>query len=265
MTMKAKPLSALLLLVLPCVVSARKLAPEVERAMAHGAEAEICLKVCDDKGAPVPNASVCAGFDMLPKPHSVYGKTDTNGVCVVKGKTNGNKVVFLVGKAGYYGSRMEISYVPMGKEHDVKDGKWQPYGDEQKIVLRRIISPCHLVDIVKWIYVPRTNEWIGFDMKNGDFVQPFGLGEDADFEVKVAWDGFSASQCRLCVASVRFVDEKNGGYFAPKSNESDFPFDYRANTNKSLEVSFKTINRDGDFNQTHRPFPQNEFCDKDQM
>ena len=40
------------------------------------------FKVCDDTGAPVSNASVCAGFDMLPTPHSVYGKTDTNGICV---------------------------------------------------------------------------------------------------------------------------------------------------------------------------------------
>lgn len=259
MSTNIKMVFVLLLLALPYAVSARKLPPEVEHAMGYGAEAKICLKVCDDTGVPVSNASVCAGFDMLPRPHSVYGKTDTNGVCVVKGKTNGNKVVFLVGKDGYYGSQKEISYVPMWKEHDVKDGKWQPYGDEQTIVLRRIIAPCPLVDIVKWIYVPRTNEWIGFDMKNGDFVQPFGLGEDADFEVKVAWDGFSASQCRQCVAFVRFVGEKNGGYFAPKSNESDFQFDYRASTNKSLEVSFKTINRDGDFNQTHRPFPKDEF------
>jgi len=41
-------------------VFARKLAPEVERAMAYGAEAKICLKVHDDAGASVPDASVAA-------------------------------------------------------------------------------------------------------------------------------------------------------------------------------------------------------------
>ena len=147
MIMKAKRAFVLLLMALPCAVFARKLAPEVEHAMAYGAEAKISLKVCDDTGAPVSNASVCAGFDMLPKPHSVYGKTDTNGVCVVKGKTNGNKVVFLVGKVGCYGSRMEISYVPMGKEHYVKDGKWQPYGAVENIELRKIRNPAHLAVI----------------------------------------------------------------------------------------------------------------------
>ena len=49
--MKVKFLLVLLLLALPCVAFARKLAPEVEHAMAYGAEAKICLKVCDDTGA----------------------------------------------------------------------------------------------------------------------------------------------------------------------------------------------------------------------
>ena len=83
---------------------------------------EMCLKVFDDTGAPVSNASVKAAFDMLPDPHSTYGKTDTNGICVVKGKTNGNKIRFLVGKDGYYGSQKEVSYVTMNEEHDVKAG-----------------------------------------------------------------------------------------------------------------------------------------------
>ena len=109
MILKAKSEFVLLLLALPSAVFARKLAPEVEHAMAYGAEAKICLKVCDDVGQPVTNASVVAVFDMLPSPHSVYGKTDTNGVCVVQGKTNGNKVRFLVGKEGYYGSQKELS------------------------------------------------------------------------------------------------------------------------------------------------------------
>ena len=82
--------------VIPGAVFARKLAPEVEHAMAYGAEAKICLKVCDDVGQPVTNASVAVVFDMLPRPHSVYGKTDSNGICVAEGKTT--RLGFLLGK-----------------------------------------------------------------------------------------------------------------------------------------------------------------------
>ena len=131
--------------VIPGSLFAGRIKPEVEHAMAYGAEAKICLKVHDDLGQPVSNASVAVVFDMLPSPHSVYGKTDANGVCVAIGKTNGNKVRFLVGKEGYYGSQKELSYVPMNAEHDVKDGKWQPYGAEEAVELRKIHNPKNLV------------------------------------------------------------------------------------------------------------------------
>ena len=55
--------------VIPCLLLAGRLKPEVERAMAHGAEAKICLKVHDDLGQPVSIASVAVVFDMLPSAH----------------------------------------------------------------------------------------------------------------------------------------------------------------------------------------------------
>ena len=191
-----KTLFALLLLALPCILFARKLAPEVEHAMAHGAEAMICLKVCDDTGLPVSNASVCAAFDMLPRPHSVYGRTDTNGLCVVKGKTNGNKIVFLVGKEGYYGSRKEISYVPMWNEHDVKDGKWQPYGVMESVGLRKIRNPIPLVaaGMREFNNTKSINAWVGYDLERHDFIQPYGKG--SVHGVSNPMDGRPACRCR---------------------------------------------------------------------
>ena len=230
MIMKAKRAFVLLLMALPCAVFARKLAPEVEHAMAYGAEAKISLKVCDDTGAPVSNASVCAGFDMLPKPHSVYGKTDTNGVCVVKGKTNGNKVVFLVGKDGYYGSRKEISYVPMWKEHDVQDGKWQPYGAMENIELRKIRNPAHLAVAYmrEFNNTKEINSWIGFDLQKRDFVQPYGTGEIADFEVFFDWDGGCFADYKGMAKKIRFTG-KFSGYCQCEANAvSEFKGPYSA-------------------------------------
>ena len=216
--------------IFPSVLLARKLAPEVERAMAYGAEAEIFLKVCDDMGAPVTNASVCAEFDLLPKPYSVYGKTDTNGVCVVKGKTNGNKVVFLVGKVGCYGSRMEISYVPIGKEHCVKDGKWQPYGAVENIELRKIRNPAHLAvaHMREFNKTKKINSWIGFDFEKRDFVRPNGKGEIADFEVFFDWDGRTFADYRGIAMKIRF-SEKFSGYYQYEANTiSEFKGPYSA-------------------------------------
>lgn len=83
MKMNTKIALRLLLLVVPYAVFARKLAPEVEHAMGYGAETKICLKICDDMGLPISNASVRTYFDMLPVPHSVYGKTFDKDNCWV--------------------------------------------------------------------------------------------------------------------------------------------------------------------------------------
>ena len=227
---KVKILLSVLLSILPSIVFARKLDSKIEHAMAYGAEAKICLKVCDDTGAPVPDASVCAAFDRLPKPQSVYGKTDTNGVCVVKGKTNGNKVVFLVGKVGYYGSRMEISYVPMGKEHDVMDGKWQPYGAVESIELRKIRNPVHLSVAFerKFSNTKAINAWIGFDMEKRDFVQPYGKGENMDFEVFFDWDGKWFPDYTGMEKRIRFTNKFSGYYQCTANTVSEFKGPYSA-------------------------------------
>lgn len=216
--------------VIPGAVFARKLAPEVEHAMAYGAETKICLKVHDDAGAPVPDASVAVVFDMLPKPHSVYGKTDTNGACVVQGKTNGNKVRFLVGKDGYYGSQKELSYVPMNAEHDVKDGKWQPYGDKVTILLRPIKSPQKLSSVMvkDYKFTSAICEWIGYDLERNDFVKPHGFGEVSDFEVYLDWDRVYSLNCQRIGFKIRFTEPRSGFYSVPIEDASEFPVPYKA-------------------------------------
>ena len=230
--MKEKPGALLLLLlVLPCALLARRLKPEIEHAMAYGADAKICLKVCDDTGTPVTNASVCAVFDMLPKPHSVYGKTDTNGVCVVKGKTNGNKVRFLVSKEDYYGSQKEFSYVPMHAEHDVKDGKWQPYGEEVSILLRPVKHPSkmHYVPVREYKFTDAICKWIGYDLEKNDFVKPYGTGTVSDFEVYLDWDRvYSIMDCRQIGFKVRFVEPWSGYCLEPIEGISEFSTPYNA-------------------------------------
>lgn len=259
--MKTESAFIILLLALPCIVFARKLAPEVEHAMAYGAEAEICLKVCDDMGAPVTNASVCAGFDMLPTPHSVYGKTDTNGVCVVRGITNGNKVVFLVCKDGYYGSRKEISYVPMSEEHDVRDGKWQPYGAIENIELRKIRNPQKLVACSAFFSIPSTNALIGFDMEKKSFVKPFGSGDVSDIEICAEWDGLPPWESCYCQGDMLLGGVLGGGYYVGNVSDSYFPYPYVAERQfEYQENKVHIVNRDGtppNLSATRVPFRPN--------
>lgn len=144
-----------------------KKAPEYRSARRDGAMAEIRLCVVDDRGRPVTNASVRVVMDMPLGEYSLFDKTDTNGVYVAKGKTNGNYVEFLVGKNGYYGSRRRISFTTMGEEHDVKDGKWQPYGAEMSILLKPIKNPLELcaVTVKDYKFTDVICKWIGYDLE----------------------------------------------------------------------------------------------------
>ena len=251
---------ALFLLALPCLAFARKLAPEVEYAMGNGADAKISLKVCDDEGLPVSNASVSVEFDLMPDPQSVYGKTDSNGIVVVRGKTNGNRISCIVAKDGYYGSRAEMSFVPMGAEHDVKDGKWQPYPTDKTVVIRKIRHPVPLVHTCAFYVIPATNVWLGFDMKVRDFVAPDGSGEVADFECRVEWDGLPPAKSKFCKMSLRIPGVLSGGYYYALAVESDYPFSYFAKCPPELVREIEIVNRNGNPHTTKVPFrEQSEF------
>ena len=258
MNNRSANLLSVVLAMMPCVLFAGRLKPEVERAMAYGAEAKICLKVHDDLEQPVSNASVAVVFDMMPRPHSVYGKTDTNGVFVVTGKTNGNKVRFLVGKDGYYGSEKEFSYVPMHAEHDVKDGKWQPYGTEVTVVLREMRHPQQMISFGKWIDVPQTNTWVGVDLMRRDLVKPFGSGEVADVEVWAEWDGLPPWKSGYCLANVRFAGPLSGGYYVDNVSDSKCPYPYTADKTVAFdEKQIRIVNRNGEppnLSSTRVPF-----------
>ena len=119
----------------------------------------------------------------------------------------------IVEKEGYYGSKKKISYISMGKEHEVKDGKWQPYGAKEVIQLRKIRDPVSLCKLGFGAgrEIPRTNLWIGVDMAQGDFVKSHGKGERADFEVMVEWDGRPPVDSGYCAAFIRFTDRLTGG------------------------------------------------------
>ena len=239
----------------PCASFARKLKPEVEKAMQKGALAEIRLKVVDDKGAPVTNAGVRAIMDMPSDEYSMFGKTDTNGEYVVRGKTNGNYIKFLVGKDGYYDSYKRMTYIQMYAEHDVKDGKWQPYGETQSIQLRRIRAPIELTCGTLFIDIGETNQWIGFDMLAKDFVRPFGKGENADFEIRAEWDGKPPIGSKMCYGELRFTQPFAGGYYVEKVVESSYPYVYEAKRNDGYAaLDIKVVNRMGEPGSTRVPF-----------
>lgn len=229
-------------------------------ARKNGAIAKIEVHVVDDLGCSVSNAEVRVFMGMNFRPNGYYlnGVTDVDGMYIVEGKTCGDEIVIEVAKKGHYHSTKKLCFSEMGFEHDVEDGKWQPYGNDLKIILRRTVKPDTFIGLDKILDVAQTNVWIGFDMAKMDFVEPFGIGCNADFEVKADWDGLPAWESRRCSAQLRFVAPMCGGYYAGNIVESIFPYPYSAEPSHDYsEVNVAIVDRAGDPYLTKVPFRKN--------
>ena len=229
-------------------------------ARRSGALARMQIHIVDDLGRDVPDAevNVFMGMNFRPKGHYLKGVTDTNGIYVAEGKTCGDEVVIDVAKRGHYSSVKKLCFAEMGAEHDVKNGKWQPFDEVENIILKRIVKPINLIAFDKLIDVVHTNVWLGFDMEKMDFVKPNGNGDNVDFEIKAEWDGLPAWESKSCSAEIRFPKDGTGGCYAKNVSESVFPYIYGAQSDSSYaERLVRVVDRNGDPHTTKIPFAKN--------
>ena len=217
-------------------------------ARRSGALARMQIHIVDDLGRDVPDAevNVFMGMNFRPKGYYLKGVTDTNGIYVAEGKTCGDEVVIDVAKRGHYSSVKKLCFAEMGAEHEVKDGKWLPYGAAEVIRLRSIQKPVPLRKLGFGMGkdVPGTNKWVGVDMALGDFVKPYGKGDVSDFEVMVEWDGRPPADSNYCAVNIRFMGQLSGGYYATKVMESEYPYVYQADNGNAYNTrEFKVVGR----------------------
>lgn len=207
-------------------------------ANAKGAKAKECLRVVDQDGAPVEGAKIWGGLqtgsgynDFIP----IRGTTDTNGEYVIQGKCT-SRIRCDITKDGYY--RSEFLMTDYGHKHSVKDGKWQPYGKETVVVLRRIrhlgslAVPVGEDGLVGRWRIPVWNRWIGFDLERFDWLSPYGRGVSNDVqlrfgsEIKDQYFDFKFSM------EVSFTNNPcAGAYICKKSKGSDLEWPEHADTN----------------------------------
>ena len=218
----------------------RDVSPDFERAHIRGAKTRIVLKAVDDVGNPVAGASihVLMGMNYRLKSYDIDGVTDTNGIFVVEGKTTGNEIEITARKDGHYEVFKKLCFISIGNECEVKNGKWQPWGMEVLLPLRRRLNPVNLVVSGDSFYVPSTNRWIGFDMAKKDWVYEGKTGVKSDFEVFVTWDGKVTVCSDMLKVDVRFTGRDEGYYLADATEGCTFRGVYSAETNRVMKQEF---------------------------
>ena len=231
------------MIMVPLCGLAYKSDPAYSKARRTGAMAQMKLLISNDKGEPVHDASihVLMGMNFRERSYDVDGKSDTNGLFVVEGKTTGNEVIIEVTKDGYYKSSQKRCFIKMGDEFEVKDGRWQPWGMSIPITLREIRAPVQLV-VQKELYkIPSTNTLVGFDMALKDWVAPNGKGKHADFEVFLTWDGKPLYYTQHTQLEVRFLEKHAGYYVFDNIKGSQFGGPYAADTNRTFQTDFSCM------------------------
>ncbi len=216
-------------------------------ASARSADASVEFHVTDDRGVPVHDAKVEVIFDMLglARGTRIAANTDSNGVCRVKGRTAG-VLKIQVAKDGYYRTRDEICLITMGKEHEIKWGKWQPWGMERKIILPKVRNPVAIQPPwgkTVWRFTKQRNEWVGFDIMAYDYVTPWGKGTTSDFEVYYEWDGKRFKNYNGMSATIRFPQKYAGAYWQDKFSGTDFDGVYAADPDAAYVSGYKFYTR----------------------
>ena len=83
-------------------------------------------------------------------------------------------------KSGYYDSRH--TYVVTGRAKPaLVDGKWQPWGKRETVVLKRIRNPVPMYVKEVDTLIPVLAKPMGYDLEKGDWVAPHGKGLVPDF------------------------------------------------------------------------------------
>ena len=211
----------------------------------NGADARVEFHVVDDIGKPVSNAIVNVFFDMMDrsKGRRIIGDTDTNGFLVVEAKTGGILEIE-VSCDGYYRTKDEICFITMGKEHEVKNGKWQPWEMRRNVVLRPMRNPVAVkISPANWLRTKVLNKWIGFDLERFDFIAPNGGGKINDVELRFDWDGMYGTKHNGMAMSLRFTDKYSGGYYVEKFGQSAFTGVYSADPLKTYTQHFHYFRR----------------------
>jgi len=151
------------------------------------------VRVLDEDGLPVSNATLTVGFNR-PKPYgdgageevydSLVTKTDTNGMCSVRGRARGS-VHWGVEKEGYYrtlGMRCEFT--------NQRLGRLEPWEKVYEVTLRKRVRPTamyarSLSNAEPPLRIPAMAQSIGFDLIRSDWVWPGRRGEVQDFVIRL--------------------------------------------------------------------------------
>lgn len=208
--------------------------------------AKITYKVVSVSGESIEGVKIRVGFRPYsggdPTPTVEEGLTDEDGLFSASGSTQ-FEVTASISKEGYYNSGNTFG----GNKFTGISGimgfrRWEPWNPTITVVLKKIKNPIALymrdlgsVNAYSGVkddpssFITEVDRFIGFDLKESDWVIPNGSGTTTDVEFKLEKDIRSIVDFDYKL-TMRFPNVGDGiqSYLVPKDNASTFKMPYHA-------------------------------------
>lgn len=212
-----------------------------------GAMADVKIKVIDDLGEAVPDATISVTFYTAPEEVEVKrGKTDAQGSFFARGLCIGEAYTW-IRKEGYYETKVEPKFRVLSDKEVEQYRKWSKETVETVAVLKKKHNPLELA-FKFWEYkkFPVTNQVVKLDLEMLEWCPPYGNGCHDDLHMVFdAWHNPKDWYDFYEHLSISFSNCVDGFYSRTADMTSGFPYDYMASTNevykKKIEFRFARV------------------------
>ena len=201
------------------------------------------FKVLDFDGNPISNAVVRVNTFKKWIPGEGFGRdemmdidgiTDTNGVASIVFLCKSMNFSYSVRAEGYYGNGGRLGFARAGSGFTLRQTQFET---NLVVRLKPIVNPTpmYVQDLKPYSgrhkSMPQkalSGVW-GYDIKTGDWTEPYGKGKDVDFFVEYSYEHFFKDRVVDC--ALVFTNNVHDGFYIAKSTGTRFCSDYVANTN----------------------------------
>ena len=212
-----------------------------------GALADVRIKVIDEMGEAVPDATISVTFYTAPAKVDVKrGMTDAQGCFSAKGRCIGEAHAW-IRKDGFYETKADPRFRTLSDSDVTERRKWSDGVIETIAVLKRKRNPVKL-GFRFWEYrrFPATNDVLKLDLEMLDWCPPYGKGCHDDLHM--VFDGWRDPKDWYDFhehLSISFPNCVDGFYRRMADASSAFRYDYAAATNavysKGLDFRFARV------------------------
>lgn len=210
-----------------------------------GAKADMRVKIVDDKGDPVKDATVSLVFlTGAQKVDIAKGLSDALGVFGASRNCIGEMRLW-IRKDGYYDTEMPYNVFDCQTSAEtLKSRQWTTHAVDLNVVLKRkrqqVVTAFHSVDFRPY---PATNEIVKLDLETLEWCPPHGNGKHDDMHLvfdgwrnQQDWDDFHEH------LKVSFPNQLDGFYRLKVDSTSAFRYAYEADASASYEKSLELRN-----------------------